>query len=241
MSGPAVLVGLGSHFFITVRRRQAREMAALERERAAARLAERRALASELHDIVAHQLSLISMYLTPTALGEDRIDGTIEQLSRTTLSAKDDLTTLLFSLQAGESGDPGTQTVRSTSSAVAETLREAGHPTEVLAPASLDVLDSTTQKTLSRIVRESATNAIRYAAEDSPVSISFAMTPASVSLRVTSQLAPVRQEDPDSTGSGLLGLRERVEFTHGTLSAGEVGDEWHVEVTLPTAALVTAS
>lgn len=43
--------------------------------------------------------------------------------------------------------------------------------------------------------------------------------------------------DPYSTGSGLVGLRERVELTNGRFSAGEVGDHWVVEAQLPAHAV----
>ena len=120
---------------------------------------------------------------------------------------------------------------------VIRTLEEAGHRVTLALTADLELVDATTQRTLARVVREAATNALRYAPGDSPVHIVLGVENATATVRVTSDLAALPRVDPYSTGSGLVGLRERVELTNGRFSAGEVGDHWVVEAQLPAHAV----
>ncbi len=231
---PSVLGGIGVYFFRTVRLRQLAEVSRLARERDEARMEERRQLASELHDIVAHQLSLIAMHLTPAAMEPHRISSTVAQLSRTTKSARNDLSTLVHSLRSGQSSDTGAMTITATTHAVTATLEEAGHPVRLSVDPEIDRLDATSQKTLSRIVREAATNAMRYSPKGSPVDIVLGVADDGARLKVTNQLRTQARVDPNSTGSGLLGLRERVELTNGSFTAGEVDAHWVVEAHVPS-------
>ena len=233
---PAVIFGLGNYFFVTVRARQEVELERLEHDRLEQQLEERRHLASELHDVVAHQLSLIAMYLTPSALEDEQVGDTVEQLTRTTDSALTDLTALLHTLQGAPGASAG-WSAREAVEGVIRTLEEAGHRVTLALTADLELVDATTQRTLARVVREAATNALRYAPGDSPVHIVLGVENATATVRVTSDLAALPRVDPYSTGSGLVGLRERVELTNGRFSAGEVGDHWVVEAQLPAHAV----
>lgn len=67
--------------------------------------------------------------------------------------------------------------------------------------------------------------------------IALGVENATATVTVTSDLATLPRPDPYSTGSGLVGLRERVELTNGRFSAGEVGDHWVVETQLPAYAV----
>lgn len=231
---PSVLGGIGVYFFRTVRLRQLEEVSRLARERDEARMEERRQLASELHDIVAHQLSLIAMHLTPSAMEPERISSTVAHLSRTTESARNDLSTLVHSLRSGQSSDAGAMTITATTHAVTATLEDAGHPVRLVVNPEIDRLDATSQKTLARIVREAATNAMRYSPKGSPVDITLGVDDAGAHVQVINQLPAQARVDPNSTGSGLLGLRERVELTNGSFAAGEVDAHWVVEADVPT-------
>lgn len=230
---PSLLLGVGVYFFRTVRSRQQAEAQRLEVQREDARGEERRQLASELHDIVAHQLSLIAMHLTPATMEPDRIQATIAQLRRTTESARNDLTALVHSLRSGQEGDSGTHSTKTTVQSVTATLEQADHPVRLTLSADVDRLDATSQKTLSRVVREAATNAMRYSPKGSPVDIDVAVDGPAATARIVNQLPTQARVDPHSTRAGLLGLRERVELTNGTFSAGEVDAHWVVEAHIP--------
>lgn len=232
----AATIGLAAHFFFRVRTRQREEVERLTAERIEQQMAERSHLASELHDIIAHQLSLITMYLTPESLAPDQLDETVALVTRYTDSALKDLHSLLETLR---STDPATTgwSVRKTAHGVARLLEEAGHRVTLTSTPDLDLLDATTQQSLVRVVREAATNALRYAAPESPVHIVIGVENGTATARVTSALAPVQRSNALATGRGLLGLRERVELTNGRFSAGAEGRHWIVRADLPAVGL----
>jgi signal transduction histidine kinase len=98
--------------------------------------------------------------------------------------------------------------------------------------ARADELDPTTQRTLSRIMQEAATNILRYAPAGSPCHYTLVTEKGVARLTVLSPMADRRSSDL-SLGWGLRGIRERVELTRGTFLAGPDGGRWRLAVTLP--------
>ena len=132
-------------------------------------------------------------------------------------------------------GSPGAEPVGPTETAriVALALRDAGHHVTVDVDPAADDLDPFTQHTLVRTLRESGTNALRYAKPRSTCEILVRQTPEGMEARVASDLAASTPPAPDSTGQGLLGLAERARLTGATFSAGAEGARWVVRVLLP--------
>lgn len=233
------LAGLAAHHFQAVRTAQLDELDRLRAQEAALRELERRQLAGELHDIVAHQLSLISMQImahrADDLAGLRRTAAEVIELNR---SAKVDLVTLVQLLEGGP-----TTTSRAAEAdwvapsrvveGVAATLEAAGHVVEVSADEGLDRCSPTTRRTLTRILREASTNVVRYAPPRSAVTIRVARRRDLIDIRIGSPLAAATPDNPYSTGWGLLGLAERVQLTGGRFSAGPVCDSWLVQATLP--------
>lgn len=172
---------------------------------------ERGSVARELHDVVAHSLSVIAMRVLATSLSTDsvRLAGTVDQ-------------------------------VRGSVEAAGQELIENGHHPVLDVDPGADALDPTTQRTLSRILTEAATNILRYAPAGSGWHITLGLDGADATLRVVSPLwgspaAESGRRSDLSLGWGLRGTRERVELTRGTFSAGPEHGQWVLAVSLPVA------
>lgn len=246
------ILGVAAHHFVRTRRAQGEELDRLAAAAATAREQERRQLAGELHDIVAHQLSLMSMQVMAHGTAPDlaELREAAEHVDAINSSARTDLTMLLHLLRAQPDEDArlaaqsrsdeqtppqdsGRVTPRSVAAAVTATLEGAGHRVDLRMDSDDDSCDPTTQRTLTRVLREAATNIIRYAPPSSGCVITLSMGTDAAVVRVTSPLAASTPAVPHATGWGLLGLTERAQLTGGRFRAGPEGDTWVVEAALP--------
>lgn len=102
-------------------------------------------------------------------------------------------------------------------------------------------MDPTTQRTLNRIMQEqeAATNILRYTPAGSTCHYTLATDDTGVSLGIASPLAVDELKSDLSLGWCLRGIRERVDLTHGTFTAGPNLGRWLVAVTLPAATPAT--
>lgn len=229
-----VLLVLGVTWAIR-NRREAAERALAERERAEDALAhaargERARIARELHDVVAHHLSMISVQaetarLTAPGLAPES-QQRLREIGDTARMALTEMRRLLGVLREDVAEAAGRDPVRTPQpglaqldSLVAEVRDRAG------TPASLEVLgtplrlDPGTELTAYRVVQEGLTNARRHAPG--------ASVQVSVEYLADGLLVRVRDDGPGVppgglvTGHGLLGLRERVAMVHGRLQVGD--------------------
>ncbi|GAB1817154.1 sensor histidine kinase [Herbidospora sp. RD11066] len=221
MFGFAYLTGVGLRAWL-IRAEKAAKQAALaevERERRAAEAvaAERSRIARELHDVVAHSVSMMVMQaagLRRSQGGDNPVLMGIEQAGR---DAVNELRVMLGALRMPQDEalpQPGLDMVGNLISTVSNTalritLTVTGEPVR-LAPG-LDL-------SAYRIVQEALTNAVKYAGE-ADVQIKITYHPLSVTLEVTDNGKAVGSGTL-STGNGLIGMRERAELFGGTLDAG---------------------
>ncbi|QJW35591.1 sensor histidine kinase [Cellulosimicrobium protaetiae] len=215
-----------------------------ERHVAEARVAERTRIAREMHDTLAHRLSLLAA--TAGAL-EYRPDADPAQLARAAglvragvSSALGDLRDVVRVLRADpvDGGAPAPQpTLDGVDRLVAE-AREAGGDVTYERSGSADV-PRTVEVAAFRVAQEGLTNARRHAA-GSPVVLRVAARAGEV--RVTVSDAGPRlvtagrgtgERGGEGTGTGLVGLRERVDLLGGTLDVGARDDGFVLDVRLP--------
>ena len=206
------------------RARRAETEARLRAEQAQ-RLA-REAIAREMHDVLAHRLTLLSVHagaleFRPDAPREDvaRAAGVIRESAHDALQ---DLREIIGILRAGESDDAGRPqpTLAALDALVAES-REAGMKValagRVTDPASVP---ASVGRTAYRIAQEALTNARKHA-PGTEVTVSVTGAPGD-GLAMSVRNAPPEGEAPHVPGSGqgLIGLTERATLAGGTLEHG---------------------
>ncbi|WP_084316286.1 sensor histidine kinase [Actinospica robiniae] len=228
----AAMWGVG----VVVRGRRAQEAERRRLSAQAAIAAERSRMARELHDVVTHHVTAMvvqagaAQYLTasPGQVGE-ALDG-IGAAGRRALS---ELRFLLSVLEAsGESASREPMPGRVAT--LVEQGRAAGQPIELVEEGEPSPTDTSLQLTTYRVVQESLTNALKYAAGQRTF-VRLSHTPAHTDVEVTTAAAtehgvgvgsPARLHGGAhvSGGRGLTGLRERVEMLGGEFTAGAVED-----------------
>jgi signal transduction histidine kinase len=220
---------------------------AVEREQqAATRLAvaqEQSRIARELHDIVSHHVSV----MTIQAGAAGKVLARDPQLARSALAAVEasgretmaELRHLLGVLAPGPDDDllhpqPGLDQLES----LVESVRQAGQPVELsLSPISLPRgLDLTAY----RVVQEALTNALRYA-PGARTTVTIRPYRGDLTIEVTNdepaQSAESQGPAPAGGGSGLLGLSERLRLYGGSLTSGRrVAGGFRVHATVPLSA-----
>ena len=199
---------------------------------------ERRRIARELHDVVAHHVSVMGVLATGArrvlSRDPDGADGalhTIEETSRTTLR---ELRRLLDVLRtdaepaAELSPQPGLAGIE----ALVEQVREAGLPVSLRVDGTPGPLDPGVALTIFRIVQEALTNALKHAGTaTAQVRLSFGIYWLIVEVFDTGR-GPV--PDAGRLGHGLVGMRERVALYGGTLRTGpRPGGGYRVYAKLP--------
>jgi signal transduction histidine kinase len=203
-------------------------------EEHAAVVTERARLARDLHDVVAHHVSLIAVRAetapyTDTELspGARQVLGEIASDARLAL---DELRGVLGILgRAGD--DPGRSPQPSWADipALVARAREAGDAVVLEGDPGTEVPPAVGYVAY-RVVQESLTNARKHAGGH-PVLVRLEATAALVVVRVVN--AGVRSPSGVGGGHGLVGMRERVEAVGGRLVAGWTDGEFAVEATLP--------
>jgi signal transduction histidine kinase len=208
-----------------------------ERERRAV-ADERDRIARDLHDVVAHTLSVIVLQAGggrrvavehPERAGA--VLSSIEALGREALR---DMRRLLGVLRADEGAAPPPEPQPSLSrlDALVERVRAAGLAVEVCTEGEPRDLPSGVDLSAYRIVQEALTNVLRHArAERARVVVRYA--PAGVEVEVTDD-GTAGFSGGAGGGRGLLGMRERVSMFGGTFEAGPRPDGgFRVRAVLP--------
>lgn len=209
-------------------------VAALEAERDhLARLAaagERAAIARELHDVVAHSLSVMIVQADGAGYALDaapeRARSALETIAATGREALTDMGRIVAVLRDGSPVERRTHSL----DALLDGARAAGLPVTVETTGDPDTLDAAQRLALHRIVQEALTNTLRHAGPGVTSTVRVDYGPPEVSAEITDD---GRGGSPDGTGHGLLGMRERAVLLGGTVTAGpRDGGGWRVAATL---------
>jgi signal transduction histidine kinase len=204
------------------------ERAEGERARRAV-LEERTRIARELHDVVAHHLSLIAVraetapYRLPGLPEPARAEfGSLSEEAREALT---EMRRLLGVLRHDQPADRAPQPELADLPLLVDTARQAGISVELSVPAAFGDVPPGVGICAYRIVQESLSNASQHA-PGALVTVSVDHDSGAVLLRVVNGPGgpagpPVNENGP---GHGLTGMRERVALLGGSLSAGPSPD-----------------
>ncbi|MER0447429.1 sensor histidine kinase [Streptomyces sp. Edi4] len=222
----------------------------LEREREAqakvAVAAERARIARELHDVVAHNVSVMvvqadgAAYVMDTS--PDQARTALETISMTGRQALAEMRRLLGVLRTGEHEEAGEYVpqpdVRQIEDLV-ETVRGAGLTVDFKVEGTPRALPSGVELTAYRIVQEALTNTRKHGGPDAGASVRLVYFDDGLGLLVEDDgrgAAHEMYEDggADGQGHGLIGMRERIGMVGGTLDAGpRPGGGFRISALLP--------
>jgi signal transduction histidine kinase len=198
----------------------------LDQEAARAAAAERARIARELHDVVAHHVSLMAVQAEAAASllpsQPDRARQSVDIIGDTARQALTELRRLLGVLRGPTEHRPATSPTASLTDLgdILAKVREAGLPVEYEVSGTPAVLAPGIELTAFRIVQEALTNTLRHAdAAQARVTVKY--EPGYVTLSVADS-GPRRTEPParSGTGFGLAGIAERVASCGGSLTVG---------------------
>ncbi|HEX5403613.1 MAG TPA: sensor histidine kinase [Pseudonocardiaceae bacterium] len=211
----------------------AREQAALEEHKKAAALAERARIAREVHDVLAHSLSALSLNLQGARLmlaKENASDEAQEQIQRAQRLAVEGLAEARRAVAALR--DDPVPAARAIADLVTSSRLEGGAPTEFTVDGTPHDLPGPAEDALYRTAQEALSNTRKHAA-GAPVDVVLAYRDDSTELTVTDHQGH-RPSGPPTGGYGLTGMRERAELIGGQLRTGPTDDGWQVRLVVPT-------
>jgi signal transduction histidine kinase len=185
---------------------------------------ERRRIARELHDVVAHHVSVMGVLatgsrrmLTRDPAAADEALATIEETGRTALREMRRLLTVLRA-DAEPAGELAPQPGLAGVEGLIEQMREAGLPASLKVEGVPGPVDSGVALTVYRIVQEALTNALKHAGA-AAVEVRLLFAPHELIVEIC-DTGRGPQLGSGAIGHGLLGMRERVMLYGGTLRTG---------------------
>jgi signal transduction histidine kinase len=182
---------------------------------------ERARIARELHDVIAHSVSVMGVQAgaARTLLDTDP-EAARDALMAIELTARDSVTELqrLLTVLRGDGSSPerSPQPGLGQLPSLVERMREAGLPIQVSAEIDHGVVPTGVDLAAYRIVQEALTNALKHAGTSTVVQVR--RHDGAVEIEVRNAAAPSRPAS--SGGHGIVGMRERAQLYDGTLSAG---------------------
>lgn len=203
------------------------------------RMRERARIAQDMHDSLGHDLALIALRAGALELTVDldqRHRAAAGELRASVAAATDRLREIIGVLR--EDADPApTQPADESVTELVDRAGDAGMSVRLRWDVPGPVLSPMAGRAVHRVVQEALTNATRYAPGASvTVEVDRAAAERTV-VRVVNTRPPAGPLPvPASTGTGLLGLRERVRLAGGTLSAGPHDGGFEVVAQLPPTA-----
>jgi signal transduction histidine kinase len=201
-----------------------------------ARAAERTRIAREMHDVLAHKVSLIALHAGALEVGAGAGDGRVQQAATlirvTAREALQELRTVLGILHTEPANRP--EPFADLGSLVRDSAR-AGQRVELRDRAG--PLPPATARVIYRVAQEGLTNAHRYA-PNAPTTVSVDRDPDD---RLTVTVHNAHSSDPPTdlpgSGAGLVGLAERIRLVGGSMDSGPLGpggrDGWQLRAVVP--------
>jgi signal transduction histidine kinase len=199
---------------------------------------ERRQVARDVHDVLAHTLSVTMLHVTAARMAVLRSDSeqaleALEEAERHGRSSLADVRRIVRLLRSDDSSaldasQPGLADVEN----LVDGYRAAGLPIEFSMSVSGDGQAPSAETAMFRVLQEALTNAARHGS--GAASVSLAISEQEMSLQVVNPIANVHSKR--SPGSGLIGMKERITAAGGTFEASNQRDQWVVNAVVPIGA-----
>ena len=242
---------IGARHDLVVSLRGRAQRAEEERELRAeqARVGERARIAQEMHDVLAHKVSLIALHAGALEVNApaspEVVERTVGLIRTTAREAMEDLRDVLGVLRSGEDLTGHDLTPQPTAADI-ERVVDASRAAGVRIQLTMDVPDlpDAIARTVYRVVQEGLTNVHKHArGAATSITISGGQSDGvpldgvpveGVTVNVSNQRPVSSMTLLPGSGAGLVGLRERVTLVGGTMQSGP-GDDggWTLSVWLP--------
>jgi signal transduction histidine kinase len=192
----------------------------MQRQAEQATAAERARIARELHDIIAHHLSVVVLHAAGARASGGADPATLEEIEHSGRQALTETRRLFGVLR-----EPGEQTGRAPQPGISElpalagSLRAAGLEVSLSIDGDHAALPPAVNVSAYRIVQEALTNVLKHAGP-ARAEVTVGCADSAVTIEVTDD-GPGNPAPPALTGGqGLAGMRERVAVFGGDLRAG---------------------
>lgn len=242
-----VLIGVALRFFVIQHRENKARLRSIEAAHQQLREQERLELARDLHDVVAHELTLVTMQAAGSHRQNDPVvlHDTISTMENAARSGLQELRTLLHILRESpgavsrndNSSGLTTGSLESLVDSLSASLTAAGFSVTVNTVDGFEKLPTSVRGTAARILQEASTNIIKYAPAGSTCLLSLTTDANSVMIRTENELQQSYRSDdgefPMTSGYGLHGIQERVALLNGEVTYGPQDDRWVLDVRIP--------
>ncbi|HWF28447.1 MAG TPA: histidine kinase [Mycobacterium sp.] len=198
---------------------------------------ERRRIAREVHDVIAHSLSVTLLHVTGArrALQQDRdVDDAVEaleQAERLGRQAMADIRRTVGLLDRGPmkiTPEPGIDDV----GVLVEGFQRAGLDVTLCVDGPTQRVSAAAGLALYRITQESLANIAKHAS-DSKSAVALNISTTSARLAITNQLPAAVAAGQSAEGRGVRGMRQRIELLGGAIDVGPTHDGWSVRAEIP--------
>lgn len=216
----------------------------IERDQQAqiATAAERARIAREMHDIVAHSLSVIIAQADggryAAATSPEAATHALTTISETGRDALADMRRILGVLRSDGQDDAALtpQPAQADLDTLVAHVRDAGLAASLVRMGTARALPPGAGLTIYRIAQESLTNILKHAGPGAGATVLLQWTPASLVLQIDDDGRGAAATS-DGAGQGLLGMRERATMLGGSLAAGpRPGGGYRVRAEIPVPA-----
>lgn len=214
--------------------------------------AERTRIAREMHDIIGHNLSVITGLADggsyAAAKSPERAAQALEAIGTTSRQALSELRRLLDVLRddAPAAAERSPQPALTDLARLIDGVRAAGLPVRSKVSGHPDSVAAGRQLTVYRVVQEALTNTLKHGGPEATATVEVSYADEGVTVTVTDTGRGGPQPSPDGggrdrgwdrgQGRGLTGMRERTSLYDGTLEAGPLphaAGGWRVHLHLP--------
>lgn len=214
-----------------------RQVSAAERELRSV-VEERARIARELHDVVAHHMSMITVQAeTARYRHEDLPPSAITEFTEIAKVARASLSELrgLLSALRDESEDPNRtpQPTLADLPALVDRITTSGPPITLTAPDDMSDLPQVLQLAAYRIIQEALSNVVRHA-DNARTRVAVTRSDHTLHVEVTNDPPRTHRPTPPAGGGhGLVGLRERTTLLGGQFDVDQPAGGWRVRAALP--------
>jgi len=220
LAGVGLLAVLVRLWGLSVGRVEAAEKTSAEESSRRKGLEERNRIARELHDVVAHSMSVISVQASTAKYRRPGIDDPVQQefedIAESSRQALSEMRALLAVLRGDDAAPtspaPGVRDIDD----LVEATRASG--ASITFSGGYPQTSPTVGLTAFRVVQEALSNALRHA-PGAPIDVAVNQAAENLEIRVINGAGRTDADPSPGSGLGLVGLRERVTALGGTASA----------------------